>query len=277
MRSALAIMIFVCSVMNTAHANRVDMKSIPVVVNVLVDDEDFDRVSQISWSHHQSGYAYGYDRAVGKNVSMHRLVMGAGEGDIIDHINRKPWDNRKENLRFANKQINALNVEAAKSKLKAPRIPQSPYKGVHYLTQRDLWGVQFRGERVGEFTSDREAAVAYDEAARKSGIEGVWLNFPDGVVTGPETVVQRKREGRGSSRYIGISFNNHVKKWQTTIRLNGKNFHGGFFDDEREAALMYDAIARAAKGDKAFVNFTDERIDLPFHLDVRMSRKGYKS
>jgi hypothetical protein len=49
----------------------------------------------------------------GKKPSRHtllsRFVMKAKEGQIIDHINRNPLDNRRQNLRFVTKRQNCLN------------------------------------------------------------------------------------------------------------------------------------------------------------------------
>lgn len=42
-------------------------------------------------------------------LKMHRLIMDAKDGEILDHINRKKFDNRKENLRFATAAQNIMN------------------------------------------------------------------------------------------------------------------------------------------------------------------------
>jgi hypothetical protein len=44
-----------------------------------------------------------------RHVSLSRFVMNAKEGEIIDHINRNPLDNRRKNLRIVNKRQNNLN------------------------------------------------------------------------------------------------------------------------------------------------------------------------
>ena len=40
---------------------------------------------------------------------MHRFIMGAGEGDVIDHFNHDQTNNRKANLRIVTPLENAIN------------------------------------------------------------------------------------------------------------------------------------------------------------------------
>ena len=48
---------------------------------------------------------------VGKNKSilLSRYIMRAGKGELVDHINREPLDNRRCNLRIVNARQNMLN------------------------------------------------------------------------------------------------------------------------------------------------------------------------
>lgn len=73
----------------------------------LVDDEDFDEVSKHSWCLQSKGYAA--SRIDNKLVLLHRFIMKAKKGQIIDHINRSKLDNRKSNLRFCSLEQNASN------------------------------------------------------------------------------------------------------------------------------------------------------------------------
>ena len=47
-------------------------------------------------------------------IFMHRLIMRAPPGAIVDHINRNPLDNRKANLRFVTARENYENSDARK-------------------------------------------------------------------------------------------------------------------------------------------------------------------
>ena len=72
-----------------------------------VSPEDYAFLMRYSW-YYRDGYAL--SKVNGKEVRMHRLVMGVtNPDDIVDHINRNRLDNRRENLRVLNYLQNANN------------------------------------------------------------------------------------------------------------------------------------------------------------------------
>jgi hypothetical protein len=65
---------------------------------------------------------------------------------------------------------------------------------------------------------------------------------------------QGEGAGRQSSQHRGVSWNKQKKKWNVQIKYDGKRQHLGCFEDEQEAARVYDKAARAHKGEKAKLN-----------------------
>ncbi len=77
---------------------------------VLCDDEDYETLSEISWSLSNCGYAQGNGRQWGRRcITMHRALMNAKKGQEVDHLNRNKLDNRRENLRFCTRSENIQN------------------------------------------------------------------------------------------------------------------------------------------------------------------------
>jgi hypothetical protein len=74
-----------------------------------VDECDLHLFTTIGFSDNGNGYLRGGDPRTGKNVYLHRLIAGAKPGQIVDHINRDTYDNRRCNLRFVTRSENALN------------------------------------------------------------------------------------------------------------------------------------------------------------------------
>lgn len=76
---------------------------------------------------------------------------------------------------------------------------------------------------------------------------------------------------RGSSNYWGVHWNKRQQKWFAKIRINRQTFHLGTFDEEIEAALAYDKVARLYFGKEANLNFPPENKvegkDMSFNLD----------
>ena len=53
------------------------------------------------------------------------------------------------------------------------------------------------------------------------------------------TVCFRKNNGKYSSQYVGVSWNNGLNKWMSQIYVNGKHKYLGLFDSELEASESY--------------------------------------
>lgn len=130
-----------------------------------IDDEDYDRVSALKW-HYDGRYALGNvktENGTWIKVRMHRFILNTPTGVEVDHINHDMLDNRKQNLREANRQQNASNRNT-------PANNSSGYKGVCWSKKAKKWqaSVQISGVRLhlGTFESKEEAATAYDEATK---------------------------------------------------------------------------------------------------------------
>lgn len=88
-----------------------------VVARAKVDSCDHARLSLFKWYLFKNGnFLYGrrvwYVDGKQKSVYLHQEVLGGNrEGFVIDHVNRDTLDNRRCNLRWASKSLNAHNSE----------------------------------------------------------------------------------------------------------------------------------------------------------------------
>lgn len=134
----------------------------------IVDSADFERFflpdaagnPTIFWygKTSRSGIRY----AVRRGQALHRLVIGAGPSDRVDHIDTDGLNNRRANLRLATPSQNAANQRKTRG--------TSRYKGVYFLHASRMWLAQITidGDHVfiGTFHSEEAAARAYNETAK---------------------------------------------------------------------------------------------------------------
>lgn len=151
------------------------------IARALVDVDDLPRLGEAIWSlNSRSGYAFSHSH--GPTVMMHKFIAGTPEGMVTDHINSVRLDNRKTNLRHATCSENAQHTSPWVKKNK-----HSAYKGVCRLRNpryelRKPWmayiGLHGKRTYLGYFSSDGDAARAYDNAAKAMFGEFAKLNFP---------------------------------------------------------------------------------------------------
>lgn len=133
-----------------------------------VDEESFDYLSQFHW-YFDGKYAAraSWNRETKKEtkVYMHRDLLKAEKGKIIDHINSDKLDNRLDNLRFVSPQQNAMNQSAR------THPKHSRYKGVSFDKSRNKWIAYCikdnKQHYLGRFTDEKLAAKAYNEKAKE--------------------------------------------------------------------------------------------------------------
>jgi hypothetical protein len=149
----------------------------------LVDDEDYGRIARHSWhavwiASSKTFYAIRRERdARGKKVAlyMHREVMRAAKGELVDHRDHNGIDNRRSNLRVCSHKNNIRNMRKIKDSSHT-----SLYKGVGWHAQRGKWRayivVDAKQRSLGLFADERRAAAAYNRAAREAFGEFAYLN-----------------------------------------------------------------------------------------------------
>lgn len=130
----------------------------------IIDPEDANLLGLYKWYMSSTGYAvcsvYRKGQSA-KKISLHRIIIKAKNGQMVDHINGNALDNRKKNLRIVTYSQNIANTKCHKNK------KYSSLKGVFYFKGRhkNKWGasIQINKKRtyLGQFETEKEAYDAY--------------------------------------------------------------------------------------------------------------------
>jgi hypothetical protein len=151
-----------------------------------IDDEDFALVSKYKWRAIQprknTWYALTSVKIAGKKIAilMHRLILNAPKGVLVDHQDFCGLNNQRFNLRLASRRQNSL-YRRKRSTWRNNRKTSSKFIGVHFDKWHKAWKCQINvnGKQrwLGYFRSEQEAAKVYDTAARKFNGEFAIFNF----------------------------------------------------------------------------------------------------
>ena len=155
------------------------MKEIPLRNSdlvALVDDEDYEELSKYKWFVIYNNCMIYAVKSIGYgNRSMHSYLLSKKEGYVRDHKDGNGLNNQKDNLRYATSSQNQFNRK------KQNRPTSSKYKGVNFNKSNKNWYVRIaiNGKRIclGAFINETNAALAYNEAARKYHGEYAKLNI----------------------------------------------------------------------------------------------------
>jgi len=123
-------------------------------MNIKVSPEDMHILAEHPWHINSGGYVQS------RTILLHRLIMRAPTGSIVDHANGDKLDNRRENLRFCTHQQNMQN-----SKVRSHSA--TGVKGVQKHRNKYRAKICMNGRQVllGSFDTVVEAKACYDQAA----------------------------------------------------------------------------------------------------------------
>lgn len=157
--------------MKTLRPIRIDGYSafIPLTkgYEAVVDAADVPLVGQYNWhAHGNRHWVYAYRNVKRGNkvtkIMLHRIIMRAPDGMMVDHADGDGLNNRRSNLRLA------TNSENQRNRRPCP-ASSSNLKGVTWHAGVSKWQAQIklngRSKYLGLFATQEAAHAAYSQAA----------------------------------------------------------------------------------------------------------------
>lgn len=128
---------------------------------VLIDNDDVERVSKIKWHivniRNDERYLYAVGQLNKKRIRLHRFITNCPEEKVIDHINHNTLDNRKSNLKVCSGKENLSNgIWINNKRNKSGIVGVSP----HYLNGKTFWRASFKQLDLGYFKEIKHAIKA---------------------------------------------------------------------------------------------------------------------
>jgi len=153
------------------HPQEIDENTygIPLSSNqiALVDKEDYDKIKDYGWYAHYDKKGkryYAITRTHGIRIIMHRLILDAKKGQIVDHIDHDGINNRKNNLRLCEQSQNCMNKLSQSNNT-------SGYRGVSFHKGKNKYQATIMVKRkqiyLGSFDTAIEASKVYQEKAKE--------------------------------------------------------------------------------------------------------------
>ena len=137
----------------------------------IIDIKDMEKCKNIKWSFNGNGYVWSSSKLYLHNFVLNRKTNMT---ELTDHRDHDKLNNCKNNLRPCNKSQNAANI------IKKNMDSFSIFKGVHWRKERKRWVAKimknYKGIYLGSFKKEVDAALAYNEGAKKIFGEFASLN-----------------------------------------------------------------------------------------------------
>lgn len=161
------------------------------------DKEDFDKVKQRNWYRISTGYIatnITFDDGTRKqlllhNFSMNRLTFpGKGATESVDHINRNPLDNRKENLRIVSQT--EQNINQGKKPRNIVQLPENSGiepddipRHIWYIKANgghgDRFAIEFKTENlVWKTSSSKKLSLLEKLNSAKQKLQELYIQYP---------------------------------------------------------------------------------------------------
>ena len=166
------------------------------LIRFIIDGNDYEKIVGRSWHASSAGYIVSYcptDNGI-KQLLLHRFVMnllnfpGKGAIESVDHINRNPLDNRKENLRIVSQSEQNINQKKKpRNIVQLPEncgiLPDDIPRHIWYIkpngSHGDRFAIEFKTENLTwKSSSSKKVSLIEKLNQTKEKLEELYIHYP---------------------------------------------------------------------------------------------------
>lgn len=145
---------------------------------ILLDIPDYEKFKTAGFRLRRCPRSIDYVAVYCGKLGLARLVLGYNGKNVVDHVSGDTLDNRRSNLRIITPLQNSHNRKGHSNAM------YSKYKGISFDKTKNTkpWYAKISIKGVNykkNFDTELEAALQYDEWAKKYHGEYAHLNFPE--------------------------------------------------------------------------------------------------
>lgn len=112
------------------------------------DLEDYDKIKNYCWYITKNGYV------ASNGVYLHVLIMCPKDGEMVDHIKHKKYDNRKSEMRIVNATQNGINKG-----LQSNNTSGVPGVSFHKGSQMWFGYIKLHGKQIRKYANSKDEAI----------------------------------------------------------------------------------------------------------------------
>jgi hypothetical protein len=262
--------------------------------------EDIDKILNLNGIRPTWGISNGYIKTNvkidghPKVIYLHQYIMDVHFEDntsfekTVDHINRDKFDNRRENLRFANMNEQNLNKDKQKRQINACSLPEGiqqkdlpkhvTYNKRCYDKEKDSWREFFQIENhpklEGVFASSKSNKIPIQDKLNEVKLKLEELN---GTINEEEYKILSDEAEYTLPKGFSCKIDNRTNKYILVCDLRNPNINLKMTLTNNNLQLMLDQFIdqineKYIKKDKDFVKFEKIKLEKPILLDFSKTK-----
>lgn len=193
-----------------------------IIGSIKLDPEDYEDLKDVTITVQTMGYPSFWRN--NRLHLVHRHVMKAKKGQIVDHLLHDLNDARKSQLRIATSRENSSNLKL--NKKSTTKCRNVRYRYGHYQVYVSVGNKRIDG---GSYLNLEDA----DQAAKNIRAQHGMLD--NGVLPEVKPILGPKLKRDEGTGYYGISWHSTQKRYQVKIRCEKQWKYLGIFDTLEEA------------------------------------------